>query len=126
MSKFSKLLSLCIFIFTSSQAFAGGAHLVITLDAKGDVALNKKYNELAEKLVPENHPTVRIIRVAHGWEATGVLWQVVEFDDLADMDRIMAVLESSKEANALQKKLDRKGPMLSSIIGDQIYYNEES
>ena len=48
MSKFSKLLSLCIFIFTSSQAFAGGAHLVITLDAKGDVAgcvaLNKKYN----------------------------------------------------------------------------------
>jgi hypothetical protein len=50
----------------------------------------------------------------------------VEFDDLADMARVMAVLESSKEAGALQKKIDRKCPMLSSVIGDQIYYNEGS
>jgi hypothetical protein len=65
MSQFLKLLSICIFMLTSSQTFAGGAHLVMILDAKGDVvgcvAINKKFNELAKKLVPDNHPTVRII-----------------------------------------------------------------
>ena len=103
---------------------------MMTMDAKGDVAgcvaLSKKFNELAEKLVPENHPTVRVIRAAHGGEATGALWLVVEFDDLADMARITSVLESSKEAGALQAKLDRKCPTVSSIIGDQLYYNEGS
>ena len=128
MSKLLKLSALCIFLFSGSQVFAGGTHLVMTHDAKGDVAgcvaLNKKYNELAMKLVPDNYPTVRTIRAAHAGPDTGAIWVVVEFDDLADMARVMTVLEASKEANALQKKIGRKCPMVSSVIGEQLYYHE--
>ena len=128
MSKFVNLITLCILLFSTTQAFAGGTHLVITIDAKGDVAgciaMNEKYNELARKLVPDNHPTVRMIQAAHAGPQTGALWLVVEFDDLADMARATAILEASKEANALQKKIGRRCPVVSSIIGEQLYYRE--
>ena len=127
MSKIMKLITLLTVVFSGS-VFAGGAHLVITHDTKGDtatcIALNKKYNELALKLVPDNHPTVRMIQAAYAGPDTGALWLVVEFDDLADMARITEVLENDKGAMALQERINKRCPVVSTAIGQQLYYRE--
>lgn len=127
MSKLIKIFTLCVLFFTSNQVLAGEAILVMTVDAKGDVdgcvAMNKEFNELAMKLVPDNHPDVKIIHATYAGPDSGVVWVVVEFDDLADMARVTAVLDASKEASAMQKKMDRRCPVVSTAIGSQLYHN---
>lgn len=127
MSKNTIPITLFIMLFSASL-FAGGAHLVITHDTKGDAAgcisLNKKYNELALKLVPDNHPTVRMIQAAYAGPDSGALWLVVEFDDLADMARVTEVLDGNKQAQALQKRINKQCSVVSTAIGQQVYFRE--
>ena len=127
MSKLVKLITLLSVIF-SVNLYAGSAHLVITHDTKGNtatcIALNKKYNELALKLVPDNHPSVRMIQATYAGSEAGLLWLVVEFDDLADIARIDSVLNSNKDAMTLQKRINKHCPVISTALGQQLYYHE--
>ena len=127
MSKAIKLIAIFTLIFSANVA-ANGVHLVITHDTKGDTAtcveLNKKFNELALKLVPDNHPTVRMIQASYAGSETGVLWLVVEFDDLADMARVTAVLDANKQAMDLQERIHKSCPVVSTSIGNQLYYKK--
>ena len=127
MSQSIKLITLLTLIFSANLA-ADGVHLVITHDTKGDtagcVSLNKQYNELALKLVPKNHPTVRMIQASYAGSESGLLWLVVEFDDLADLARVTAALEANKEAMALQDKIYKQCPVVSTSLGNQLYYRK--
>jgi hypothetical protein len=102
----------------------------MTHDAKGRVAacvaLHKKFSELALSLIPDNHPDVTIIRAAHAGTDTGAIWVVVEFDDMADLARVTSILDANKEANKLQRKIDGRCPMVSSVIGEELYSREGS
>ena len=127
MIKSIKLIAVFVLMFSANLA-ANEVHLVITQDTKGDVAgcvaLNKQYNELALKLIPNNHPTVRMVQASYAGSESGLLWQIVQFDDLADFARTDAVLAASKEVMALDAKINKRCPIVSTSLGTQLYYNE--
>ena len=127
MSKSTKLIAAFILFFSANLA-ANGVHLVITHDTKGDtagcVALNKQFNKLALKLIPNNHPTVRMVQATYAGSESGLLWQIVEFDDLADFAQSDSILNANKEAMALQEKINKRCPAISTSLGNQLFYNE--
>lgn len=127
MSRIATITAIITLVFSSTLA-ANGAHLVVTHDTKGDTAacvdINVKYNKLALKLVPDNHPTVRIIHASYAGPDSGVLWLVVEFDDLADMARATEILDANKQAVALQEEINKQCPVVSTSIGTQLYHHK--
>jgi len=127
MSRTIKLLLLAVLVFSFNQVFAE-VLLIVAYDAKGDTAacveLNKEFNKLALKLVPKNHPIVRLVQASYAGSESGLLRIVVEFDDLADMARVTAVLEANKEAEALQEKINKRCNNVSTSIGHQLYFHK--
>lgn len=127
MFKSTALFMYSILLVLAGPAFAGKIHQVITYDAQGDVAGcvagMKKYNELARKVVPKNHPSVRVVQATSAGNQTGLLWLVVEYDDLADYARTEALIGANEELTALGQENDKSCKVVSQSLGEELYYH---
>ena len=126
MTKSLPLFVAIILLFPASPVFAE-VHEVVTLDAKGNVAecvdAIKKYNEIARKVVPKNHPAIRVIQASFAGDQTGLLWMVVEYDDMADLARTASQMEGNEEVAAIARTFGQACPIVSQSLGEQLYYN---
>ena len=127
MFKFTALFFSAILLFLTTSAYAAKISQVIAMKPKGDVAscvaLLKKENEVYRKVVPKNHPSVRVVQATYAGDQTGMLWLVVEYDSLADMARIQSEAAGNKELAAVSQEAGESCSMVSQSLGEELYYH---
>ncbi len=124
MSRFTIMFALLLFF--SSQTFAGDLHAAFAVDPKGDAAgfvkMAEEFDALAVGILGDASPEVSLLQSTFAGTQSGIIFWVVQFNDLAHMAASEAKLAASKEAVALQQKINETYPPVSASIAQQLLY----